>query len=74
MTSKELLYVEDALGHEQFMKNCSKITSTQIKDISLGTYIKELEERNAQLEMENDLLKKLRALVQQRNKQQDEKK
>ena len=36
--------------------------------------IKELEERNAQLEMENDLLKKLRALVQQRNKQQDEKK
>ena len=31
--------------------------------------IKELEERNAQLEMENDL-----SLVQQRNKQQDEKK
>lgn len=28
--------------------------------------IKELEERNAQLEMENDLLKKLRALVQRR--------
>ena len=36
--------------------------------------IKELEERNAQLEMENDLLKKLRALVQQRNERQDEKK
>lgn len=36
--------------------------------------IKDLEERNAQLEMENDLLKKLRALVQQRNKQQNEKK
>lgn len=36
--------------------------------------IKELEERNAQLEMENDLLKKLRALVQQRNGQQNEKK
>lgn len=49
MTSKELLYVEDALGHEQFMKNCSKIASTQIKDISLGTYIKELEEKHCQL-------------------------
>ena len=36
--------------------------------------IKEQQERIAQLEMENDLLKKLRALVQQRNKQQDEKK
>lgn len=36
--------------------------------------IKELEERNTQLEMENYLLKKLRALVQQRNRQQDEKK
>lgn len=36
--------------------------------------IKELEERNAQLEMENDLLKKLRALVQQRQQQQSKKK
>ena len=36
--------------------------------------IKELEERNTQLEMENYLLKKLRALVQQRNRQQDKKK
>ena len=36
--------------------------------------IKELEERNAQLEMENDLLKKLRALVQQREQQQNKKK
>ena len=36
--------------------------------------IKELEERNAQLEMENDLLKKLRALVQQREQQQSKKK
>lgn len=34
--------------------------------------IKELQERNAQLEMENDLLKKLRALVQQRKARQNE--
>lgn len=31
MTNKELLYVEDALGHEQFMKCCSKKTSAQLK-------------------------------------------
>lgn len=49
MTNKELLYVEDALAREQFAKNCSKVTSTQIKDISLGTYIKELEENHSQL-------------------------
>lgn len=36
--------------------------------------IKELEEKNAKLEMENDLLKKLRALVQQRTQQPKEKK
>ena len=36
--------------------------------------IKELEERNAELEMENDLLKKFRALVQQRTQQQNKKK
>lgn len=36
--------------------------------------IRELEERNAQLEMDNDLLKKLRALVQQRTQQPNKKK
>ena len=36
--------------------------------------IKELEERNEELEMENDLLKKFRALVQQRTQQQNKKK
>ena len=36
--------------------------------------IRELEERNAQLEMENDLLKKLKALVQQRTQQSNKKK
>jgi hypothetical protein len=49
MTNKELLYVEDALGHEEFMKNCSKTTSTQIKDVTLGTYVKELEEKHSKI-------------------------
>ena len=49
MTSKELLYVEDALGHEKFMATCSKTTSEQLKDISLSTYIKELETKHNEI-------------------------
>ena len=49
MTSKELLYVEDALGHESFMKTCSKATSEQLKDVSLSTYIQQLEEKHNEI-------------------------
>lgn len=49
MTSKELLYVEDALEHELFLCKSSKNNSTKIKDLSLSTYIKELEETHSQL-------------------------
>ncbi len=49
MTNKELLYVEDALGHEQFMKTCSKKTSEQIKDMTLSSYVAELEQKHTEL-------------------------
>lgn len=49
MTNKELLYVEDALGHESFMKSCSKKTSAQISDNVLATYIGELEQKHTEL-------------------------
>ena len=49
MTSKELLYVEDALGHECFMKTCSKKASEQIQDVTLSTYMKELETKHTDL-------------------------
>ena len=49
MTNKELLYVEDALGHENFMKSCSKKTSDQLTDPALSTYIKELEQTHTEL-------------------------
>lgn len=67
--------IEKKKGRPPKMKPKSKEikindTSTDEKD----KRIKELEERNAQLEMENDLLKKLRALVQQRQQQQNKKK
>ena len=49
MTNKELLYIEDALGHECFMKSCSKTTSNQLQDPTLSTYISELEEKHNQM-------------------------
>lgn len=49
MTSKELLYVEDALGHENFMKTCSKNTASQLQDVNLSTYIGELEQKHTEL-------------------------
>ena len=49
MTNKELLYVEDALGHENFMKTCSKTTSSQLQDVALSTYIGELEQKHTEL-------------------------
>lgn len=49
MTSKELLYVEDALGHENFMKTCSKNTSSQLQDTVLSGYMAELEQKHTEL-------------------------
>ncbi len=49
MTSKELLYVEDALGHEKFMKSCSSKTSGKLNDTSLSAYIAELEKAHSEL-------------------------
>ena len=49
MTSKELLYVEDALGHENFMKSCSKKTSDKLTDPALSSYIAELEQKHSDL-------------------------
>lgn len=57
MTSKELLYVEDALGHEAFMKTCSKKTSTQLKDNILSTCVAELEQKH------NELFNKFKSLL-----------
>lgn len=49
MTNKELLYIEDALGHENFMKSCSKKTSNQLTDTCLSQYIGELEQKHAEI-------------------------
>lgn len=49
MTNKELLYIEDALGHECFMKSCSSKTSTKLQDANLSNYMKELEQKHTEL-------------------------
>lgn len=49
MTNKELLYIEDALGHEKFMKESSCATSNQLKDANLSNYIKQLEQVHTNL-------------------------
>ena len=49
MTSKELLYVEDALGHEKFMKSCAVKTSAKLQDVALSSYMGELEKKHAEL-------------------------
>ena len=49
MTSKELLYIEDALGHENIMKTCCKTVSSQLKDVTLSTYMGELVEKHTQI-------------------------
>lgn len=49
MTNKELLYVEDALGHEKFMKDCSCNTSKQLQDASLSQYVSTLEQKHKEL-------------------------
>ena len=72
---KELGYngLSKTKGRPKIMKqepNKQKLIHEDEKDKK----IRELEERNAQLEMEVDLLKKLRALVQQRTQQQNKKK
>ncbi|MEF9866026.1 MAG: hypothetical protein RR576_00685 [Oscillospiraceae bacterium] len=49
MTSKELLYVEDALGHEKFLKEQCKATAEQLEDKALASYVKKLETKHDQI-------------------------
>lgn len=60
-------------GRPKIMKQETTKTNQTTED-EKDKLIRELKERNEQLEMENDLLKKLRALVQQRTQQQNKKK
>ena len=49
MTNKELLYVEDALGHEKYMKTCSQNTASKLQDVNFVNYMTELEQIHTKL-------------------------
>jgi len=49
MTSKELLYITDGLGHEQFMQTICKETATKMQDAELKTLINQYEAKHKEL-------------------------
>ena len=46
MTNKELLYIEDALGHEQFFLTQCQQTANQLQDGELKTCINQMAEKH----------------------------
>lgn len=46
MTSKELLYIEDALGHEKFLKSKCTETADKIKDAELKTFVENMADKH----------------------------
>ncbi len=49
MTSKELLYVEDALGHAQYFQTKCNETANQIMDADLKNYVQQLAQKHQQI-------------------------
>ena len=49
MTDKELLYVEDALGHEKFMETSSQKASAQLQEPVLSNYMEQLQTKHNEL-------------------------
>ena len=49
MTDKELLYVEDALGHEKFMETSSQKASVQLQETALSNYMEQLQTKHNEL-------------------------
>ena len=46
MTEKELLYVEDALGHEQYLQTQCCETIQPIQDSELKTFAQQIEQQH----------------------------
>ena len=49
MTNKELLYVEDALGHEQYFKTQCCQTVSQLQDRELQDFVRQLEQSHCSI-------------------------
>jgi hypothetical protein len=49
MSPKELLYIEDTLGHAQFMQQKCKETVSSLQDTELKNCVEQLAAKNAEL-------------------------
>ena len=49
MTSKELLYVEDALGHERYFQTKCAETAAQLQDADLKACVQQFAQQHQQL-------------------------
>lgn len=49
MTAKELLYIEDALGHEQYFQTKCKETAGQIQDAELKACVEQMAQKHQQI-------------------------
>lgn len=49
MTAKELLYVEDALGHEQYFQTQCRETANALKDAKLRACVEDMAKKHQQL-------------------------
>jgi hypothetical protein len=49
MTEKELLYVQDALGHEQYFQTQCRETSSKIQDADLRSCIEQMASKHREI-------------------------
>lgn len=49
MTPKELLYIEDALGHEKFFLTKCRETASAVEDADLKACLNQMEQKHAQI-------------------------
>lgn len=49
MTNKELLYIEDALGHAKYFQTQCKDTAQQIQDPELKAFVEQMGQKHQQI-------------------------
>lgn len=49
MTNKELLYIEDALGHEKYFKEKCQECSSQLSDGELKNFVTNLTQKHGEI-------------------------
>lgn len=49
MTNKELLYIEDALGHEKYYRDQCRESCTSLKDEDLRSMVTDLAQKHAEI-------------------------